>query len=411
MSSQAFFTTEIHASRSLGAAAQPAGRVYLGDNLAVLDALAAAEAGTLDFIYIDPPFCTGNQYRVLKIAADEGDRQELDCPDAYSDRFEGGIAGYVEFLRPRIARMRDLLAPSGNFVIHIDWRAASHVRLLLDELFGPERLVNEIVWFKGFRGTRITRAFQHAHDTLWWYTKGEDYFWSQSCEAYRDQSMARYNKVDPDGRRYALIKRRRGDGSIYYGKTYPQGKWRNDVFADIPTMAATAPERTGYPTQKPLRLLETLVESLCPPGGLVADFFCGAGTTLLAAAALGRRFVGADQSPVALNFTRARLAAALPELPFAVLRSESAARREPVDGAVVRTAAGTLARTGACAADNALEFWAAGPAPADGIFRPEWCLTASGKTPLPAAGPQTSGAGAIMVLLARRDGREIWSVL
>ncbi|HAK96868.1 MAG TPA: hypothetical protein DCM87_18225 [Planctomycetes bacterium] len=404
MAACAFAATELY-----GAAAgqEPAGRVYQGDNLAVLEALAGGPAGAIDFIYIDPPFCTGNQYRVLRIAADEGGRQELDCPDAYTDRFEGGIDGYIEFLEPRIARMRDLLAPSGSFVIHIDWRAASHVRLLLDRIFGPDRLVNELVWFKGFRGTRIRRAFQHSHDTLWWYAKGGDYFWSQGCEAYRDESMSRYNKIDEEGRRYALIKRRRGDGTIYYGKTYPQGKWRNDVLADIPTMAATAPERTGYPTQKPRKLLDVLIESLCPPGGLVADFFCGAGTTLAAAAAGGRRFIGADLSPVALNFTRKRLATASPAAPFAVMRPAGAAPRACADGAVARTPAGTLRRTGP--AGEALDFWAAGPAAPDGVFRPGWCAAAGGKTALPVESPPLGASGAIMVLLAGPDGREVWS--
>lgn len=405
MAARAFVATELYGA---AAPADPAGRVYHGDNLAVLDALAGKRSGGIDFIYIDPPFCTGNHYHVLRIAADEGGRQKLDRPGAYTDRFAGGLDGYIDFLAPRIARMRDLLAPSGSLVVHVDWRAASCVRLLLDRIFGPDRLMNEIIWFKGFRGTRIRRAFQHSHDTLWWYTKGGDYYWSQSCEAYRDRSMSRYNKVDEEGRRYALIKRRRHDGTIYYGKTYPQGKWRNDVLADIPTMAATAPERTGYPTQKPRKLLDVLIASLCPPGGLVADFFCGSGTTLVAAAAGGRRFIGADQSPVALNFTRKRLACSSPEVSFAVMRPRRAAPRAGAPGAGVRTPAGTLRRTGP--AGETLDFWAAGPA-AHGVFRPAWRAAASGKKTLPAESPPLAETGAIMVLLAGPDGREIWSLV
>ncbi len=401
-----------------GAAAEPVnptdapGRLYVGDNRDVLTSLQTELAGHVDFTYIDPPFCTGNQYQLKTVISDHETRQELHHAAAYSDRWEGGIEEYLSWLYPRIRLMYELLAPTGSFVIHLDWRAACHVRLLLDEVFGPQQLVNEIVWYKGFRGTRAQRVFQHAHDILWWYVKGEKYFWEQDFEPYKDREMRRYNKVDEHGRRYARIKRRRGDGSIYYGKTYPgtRGKWRNDVIADVPTMAATSAERTGFATQKPVRLLEILISSLCPPGGLVADFFCGTGTTLRAAARLGCRFVGVDQGSTAIHFTRRGLLAEQRCPPFTVFRPPEeippAPNRKP--SWLQRDRAGVLRLGRRGGDDQLLEFWAVGPGLGESVFSPTWFTCGNGPQGLPTASPPFDPSQDVTVFLSGRDGRELW---
>jgi DNA modification methylase len=414
---RAFVPAEVYLGTGGPAAEEPQrGRFYVGDNLEVMGAIREEFGGTFDLIYLDPPFCTGNVYGVRTVetvSAGQGDaRQEVRRTTAYSDRWEGGTAGYLSWLYPRIRLMYELLAPAGSFVCHLDWRAASHVRLLLDEVFGPDRLMNELIWYKGFRGTQARAIFQRAHDVLWWYTKGDGYWWEQDFEPYKDRDLKRYNRVDEDGRQYARIKRRRTDGTVYYGKTYPgtQGKRRNDVIADIPTMAATARERTGFATQKPVRLLELLVRSLCPPGGLVADFFAGTGTTLRAAARLGRRFVGADRGPAAVHLTRRGLLADGAPPSFAVFRPDDAVPAPRPAGAawIERDAAGRLHLLPDARNDPAIEVWAVDPAPAGTPFRPAWFACGRGPRTLPAASPPFPATAPLTVLLSGRDGTERW---
>lgn len=286
-------------------------RLVWGDNLPAMQGLLAqGYAGKVDLAYADPPYLSQAD-RLHRLVLDGGG---MDPPKvverlAYRDTWPGGMADYLGMLHPRLLLMRELLSERGSLVVHVDWRASPYVRVLLDEVFGPRNLRNHLVWNKGARGTRSQRGFQHAHDDLWWYSKSDAYTWNQPHEPYKDEGRRRYNRVDADGRRHALVKRRRADGTVYYGRTYPgaQGKWRNDVISDVATMSATSGERAGYGTQKPEALLEILVGALSGEGGLVADFFCGSGTTLAVAARLGRRWLGADSSPVGIQVARNRL--------------------------------------------------------------------------------------------------------
>lgn len=230
-------------------------RLIWGDNKYVMASLLAEFAGKIDLIYIDPPFATGADFSVkMEIGDVEWTKEPSAIEDkAYRDTWGRGLDSYLQMMYERLVLIRELLSSSGSLLVHIDYRVTSHLRLLLEEIFGAGGLCNEIVWNKGFRGTRSQGIFQHAHDTIWWFSHGESYPWTQTFEPYKDEDMGRYNKVDEDGNRYALIKRRRTDGTVYYGKTYPgeEGKWRNDVISDVPTMAATSGERVGFDTQKP----------------------------------------------------------------------------------------------------------------------------------------------------------------
>lgn len=409
-------------------------RLYLGDNLSVLNTLQAEFAGRIDFIYIDPPFCSGSDFRIQTMLSDDGHRQTVHQQTAFSDKWGNGTAGYLEWLFPRLVLMHKLLKPTGNFVIHLDWRAASHVRLLLDHIFGQDRLMNQLIWYKGFRGTRAKHIFQHAHDILWWYSKSPDYYWAQGFEPYKDKNLSRYNQTDENGRRYARIKRRRTDGTIYYGKTYPgeRGKFRNDVLADIPTMAATARERTGFGTQKPLKLLSVLLESLCPPDGLAADFFCGTGTTLLAASRMGRHFLGADQSGVARHLTCLRLLGETGDghskcdkkkgsavsdgltIPdgFTVYRDEAFGRPDskPLDQSdlLVRTDTGSLKLRPAAGDDKFIAFWAVDAKDGQAVFRPDWFSMSHKSHALNRESPAFPDARPLRIMVSARDGREWW---
>jgi DNA modification methylase len=240
----------------------PQAEVVQGD---CLEVAAARPAASIDLVYLDPPFFTGRA---------QSGRDDLSFPDSW----RGGLDGYLGWIEPRLEAMRRLLTPSGSLYVHLDWHAVHYVKVLLDRIFGYENFLNEIVWLYGLGGSS-PRYWPRKHDTLLWYAQraGEHFFEAPRIPATSQRMKGQTKKV-PD-------------------------HW------DIPSLNNMARERVGYPTQKPEALLERIVESSCPPGGLVADFFCGSGTTLVVAARSGRRAFGCDVSEDAVTLTRARLAA------------------------------------------------------------------------------------------------------
>jgi len=255
------------------------GRLVTGDNLPWLRSQPHSSA---DLILTDPPFGTGRARRVGTAAGG---------PE-FADRWED-IAAYLEFLVPRLQAMHRLLKPDGSLVVHLDQRALHDVKLELDGIFGRRRLVNEIIWhYTG--GGRAKRYFSRKHDTLLWYAKGSQ--WTFNVDAVRQpyaptSGYARGGIVSRAGKHYG---------------PHPAGTPRDDVW-DIPIVNPLSPERCGYPTQKPLRLIEPLVLALSRPGDLVVDPFCGSGTTLVAAARHGRRWLGCDIAPAAIAIAKRRL--------------------------------------------------------------------------------------------------------
>ena len=296
-------------------------RLIYGDNLLAMQALLAGDPqtdlpslrGKVDLIYIDPPFDSKADYRT-KLTLPSGDISQKPTTIeqfAYADTWKDGTVSYLRMLYPRLVLMRELLSDHGSIYVHIDWHVGHYVKVLMDEIFGKENLVNEIVWDKGFRGTESKAIYQHAHDTVFFYAKNKQggYTWNQQAQPYKDKSMGRYNQVDEKGNRYALIKRVRTDGSVYYGKTYPkeEGKRINDVVSHIATMASTNTERVGYDTQKPEALLELFIKASSNECDLVCDFFGGSGTTAAVAERLGRRWITTDIGKPATLVMRKRL--------------------------------------------------------------------------------------------------------
>ena len=296
-------------------------RLIYGDNMLAMQALLKGDPangtpslrGAVDLIYIDPPFDSKADYRT-KITLPGGEvvqRPTVIEQFGYSDLWEKGTVSYLEYMYPRLVLMRELLSERGSIYVHIDWHVGHYMKIILDDVFGKENLVNEIVWDKGFRGTESKTIYQHAHDNVFFYAKNKDngYTWNQEYQPYKDKSMGRYNQVDEDGNRYALIKRTRTDGSVYYGKTYPkeEGKRINDVISHIATMASTNSERNGYDTQKPEALLEVFIKASSNEGDLVCDFFGGSGTTAAVAEKLGRRWITTDIGKPAALVMRKRL--------------------------------------------------------------------------------------------------------
>jgi site-specific DNA-methyltransferase (adenine-specific)/adenine-specific DNA-methyltransferase len=297
-----------------------AGRLVAGDNLRALPALLADLAGQVDLVYLDPPFGTGDAFHVRSRADGRADRPDPGAqrgPAAYEDREPGGLGGFVAMLAPRLELVRELLAPTGSFYLHLDARTVHAVKLLCDEIFGATSFRNHLVWI--YAGRELARRrYSAKHDDILFYTRGRTWTFhpERILEPLRESSRRALSRhVDEAGRPF-VIRYRKGGGFAPLdepGRTYrqlvPAGSLPRDWFtADF----ARKSQRTGYPTQKPESLVARLIEASSEPGDLVADLFAGSGTTPAVAASLGRRWLAADSSPAAIAATRRRLLA-LPE--------------------------------------------------------------------------------------------------
>ena len=298
-------------------------KLIWGENSLILESLKSQYECKLDLVYIDPPFDVGADFGTqieigdLKVGKEPSMIEQV----AYRDTWGENENSYLSVMLLRFQQIRDLLKDSGSILVHCDYRVSAKIKLLLDEVFGTSQFKNELIWDKGFRGTEAKNIFQRSHDTIYWYTKSSQYLWNSPAQPYKDDGAGRYNKVDSEGNKYALIKRKRTDGTVYYGKTYfkEEGKSANDVISHIATMAATSSERVGYDTQKPLDLLRFLIEALTSPGDLVGDFFVGSGTTAVSAEVLNRRWIACDLGRFSIHTTRKRLLEIEKCKPFEVL--------------------------------------------------------------------------------------------
>jgi len=267
------------------------GAVLDGDNLEVL---ARIPDGVVDLAYADPPFATGSRRRLSSIRTGDGEQvrrgfggrsyryrvvSDLTWPDDLP------LVTHLDELRLRLIEVHRALADHGSLYLHVDWRTAHHVRLLLDEVFGAERFLNEIVWAYDYGG-RARDRWPRKHDTILWYAKGDR--WLFDPDAVDRIPYLAPGLVGP-------VKAARGK--------LPTDVWWMTI---VPPGSA---ERTGYPTQKPLRLLERIVAASSRPGDLVLDPYAGSGTTGVAAARLGRRWLLIDRNPEATAITRTRLSA------------------------------------------------------------------------------------------------------
>ena len=196
-----------------------------------------------------------------------------------------------------------MLRPTGSLFLHLDWRASHRARIVLDEIFGEQCFRNEIIWHYGLGGGAPTDAFARKHDTILFYARSGNAIFHPERGPVTAAMDAKYAHVDEQGRRYQNAHGRR---------YYLQGGKRLDDVWELPALAPTARERVGWPTQKPLALLERIVRAVCAPDACVLDPCCGSGTALVAAAGLGLRAVGGDREADAVELTAGRLAA-LPE--------------------------------------------------------------------------------------------------
>jgi DNA modification methylase len=318
--------------------------------------------GKIDLVYIDPPFMVNNDFladNAIDIELDDDeDVQAKKEPSlveilAYKDTWRQGLDSFLSMLRERLVLLKDLLAPTGSIYVHLDWHAVHYVKVLMDDIFGYENFVNEIIWQRQTSHNDLAQGAKHlgrVHDTLLVYKTGVEPRIADIYTPY-DASYVRshYNQVDEKGRRYQLDNLI-GPGGAAKGNPYYEVMghlkyWRfreermrqliaegrvvqpapgavprfkrvldempgiplQDVWSDLYPINSQAREALGYPTQKPVALLERIISLACPVGGTVLDCFIGSGTTAEAAERLGRQWIGIDNGKYAVHLTRKRL--------------------------------------------------------------------------------------------------------
>lgn len=273
-------------------------RLVLADNLPLLHSLPDE---WIDLVYIDPPFATGRRRTSRRSAAAFGDGRPRSLDD------------YLGWLDARLREIRRVLKSTGTLYVHLDGRVVHYVKVGLDRLFGPENFRNEIVWHYN-SGPRRRADFGQRHDTILRYSKTADYVFQFQADAVRVPYSPDIN-IPPSKRHYY----------------HPGGKVMDDVWR-VPIIPQNdRKERLGYPTQKPEVLLDIVVRASSREGDLVADFFCGSGTTLAVAAKRGRRWLGCDSNPDAIAIAARRLAACCGPPGFTVEVGEDVASQPPID--------------------------------------------------------------------------------
>ncbi len=251
-----------------------ANRLFFGDNLHVMRQLPSK---CIDVIYGDPPFFSGRNYNVIF-----GDKNEV---RSFTDIWEGGMPGYLVWLNARLMEMKRLLKDTGSIFVHLDRHASHYVKVEMDRVFGVDNFVNEIIWSYKSGGTS-KRTFARKHDVLLFYSRTDKYKFN--VQYYKSWQRKQYN-YNPDYPEYFDEKEK-----MWYHLAICR-----DVWDDIFVIGTDNRERIGYPTQKPEGILERIIKASSNEGDVVADFFCGGGTTPAVAQRLNRRWIACDQSRLA----------------------------------------------------------------------------------------------------------------
>lgn len=338
-------------------------KLIWGDNRLILSSLKNGplreeieRQGGLKLIYIDPPFDVGADFSMnIEIGGDTFTKKPNILEEiAYRDTWGKGADSFISMIYERLVLMRDLLAEDGSIYVHCDWRVNSFLRTVMGEIFGPDNFVNQICWRRTTAHGDAKQGAQHfdtVDDTILFFAKSEDHKrWNTQYVPFSDEQIEQqYNKTDEDGRKYRLVTptaaKPGGDtsypwkgvtppkgrywayskakmeefdkqGKLYYSNTgQPYIKYYLDerpgvavstIWVDM-LLAPTAIERVNYPTQKPEKLLDRIISASSNEGDLIADFFCGSGTTAAVAEKLGRKWIATDLGKFAIHTTRKRL--------------------------------------------------------------------------------------------------------
>jgi DNA modification methylase len=314
-------------------------RLFWGDDLHVMRMLPS---NSIDLIYIDPPFFSGRNYNIIF-----GDQNEV---RSFTDIWEGGMPGYLIWLNARLLEMKRLLKRTGTIYVHLDYHASHYVKAEMDKIFGYENFQSEIIW-KRVTTHSDAKRFAIIHDNILSYSKGSDIIWNSQFKEHDERYLkTHYTGIDPKGRRFRLdnataagpgpprvfngkmlkppsgthwrwsqerINQLIADGRIVFTSTgkpaykryldETKGTSVQSIWDDIPPVNSQAEERIGYPTQKPEELLKRIIQASSKEDQIVADFFCGGGTTPVVAQRLGRRWIACDMSRIAVAVTADRI--------------------------------------------------------------------------------------------------------
>jgi len=311
------------------------GVIYCGDNL---EQLRKLPDGCVDLIYIDPPFNSNRNYEVFW-----GETKEK---RAFADR-HASTQAYIEFMRPRCVELHRVLKKTGSFYFHCDWHASHYVKIMLDQIFGENQFQNEIVW-KRTTAHNDPKRYGANVDNIFFYTKSDRYTWNTLYRPHGEDYIARFKHADPDGRLWQddnLTAKGLSGGGYEYEYKGVKSLWRcpletmkqldaegklhftrnnssirikryldenkgialQALWDDISPINSQAAEKLGYPTQKPLALLDRIVKASSNENDIVLDAFCGCGTALVAGENLGRQWIGIDVSPTACRVMAKRM--------------------------------------------------------------------------------------------------------
>ena len=341
-------------------------KLIWGDNKLILSSLKngplreeiEAEGG-LKLIYIDPPFDVGADFSMdIEIGDEKFTKQPSVLEElAYRDTWGKGTDSFIAMIYERIQLMKDILASDGSIFVHCDNRVNSYLRLVLDEIFGSDNFHNEIIWQRSSSGKTISKNLSRDTDTIFWYSKSDNYTLNPVYQPLSETTIAMYNMDDNDGRgryrlyplqktggpgpettydykdnagkiwkcpkkgwrmKYEKLKALENDGRLYLeGKTLAEkaywnerkneGRLANNLWDDISNLQGSTPEILGYPTQKPEKLLGRILTMASNEDDLIADFFVGSGTTLAVAEKLNRKWIGSDLGKFGIHTSRKRM--------------------------------------------------------------------------------------------------------
>ncbi|MHA2246546.1 MAG: site-specific DNA-methyltransferase [Candidatus Hodarchaeales archaeon] len=328
-------------------------KLILGENKHVIESLLDEFTGKINVIYIDPPFYSGSTF---KYSTEIGENQEEKNNDVFRDTWgENGLEAYLSFMYERLIMMRELLTIDGTIFVHLDWHAAHYVKVMMDEIFGYGNFRSDIIWQRT-PGHHLSSTMDVMTDIILWYSKNSDFVYNQQYQPLtKDEEVMKFRYVEKEtGRRFTHEKLEQRSNSYSIGEkriingrevtTDVGWRWTQETFdkrlaknphlifwtgngrprykryadeylgrkignlwTDIPSLASNDRERLGYPTQKPEILLERIIKMSSNEGELVADFFCGSGTTLSVSEKLNRRWIGIDSSNHAIKLSKKRL--------------------------------------------------------------------------------------------------------